>query len=210
MNDLWELVAVVLTLFVLAQSVAILALARAIGLLQIRLGPEPAALQTANGLAVGVTAPPIPGFEVGTQREATLKPSLGRWLFVFLTTTCSLCRVVARDAANIAREPDWGATIVLVVRGTREQAELLRALAPNVMTFVDEAGDAHKEYRIDDVPQAFLVVDGRIEAKGIVNHRDQLELLLQGQTRKLPEPAWVPLADTAIRGNTAPSPKEVN
>lgn len=185
MNELWQLVFVLLVLFVLAEAVAILALARAIGLIHVRLGPEPGPLMTSDGLDLEMSAPPLRGHELGLGRWVELgvdKP--GRWAVVFVTPTCSLCREVVRAADRVARDRGLTATLVLVAKGPHEQNMIFKKIAPRPIVFSDVNGELHRDYRVGQVPFALLIVDGRVRAKGIVNSRDQLELLLEGRVAK--------------------------
>lgn len=85
--------------------------------------------------------------------------------------------------------------MVLVARGSREQTEIFSRIATEVIAIRDPNGDVHKSYGVEEVPYAFLVVDGYVRAKGVVNNRDQLEMLIEGETRRINDPVWVRAAD---------------
>ncbi|MBI2766530.1 MAG: redoxin domain-containing protein [Chloroflexi bacterium] len=182
---------VVLTFFVLAEAVAIVALARTIGLLQIRMGPEPGPLHTPSGLDLGFAAPAITGYELHNDQALTLNMHAGRWGIVFVSATCSVCRSLARDIATVGTDHSWDASMVVVARGSNMQNALYANLPREVVVFSDPNGDVHERYGVEEVPYAFLVADGHIRAKGVINSRDQLEMLLLESTRKIGEAAWV-------------------
>lgn len=178
MNQIWTLVAVLMVLVVLAEGLAILGLARAVGAIQLRLGREAPALQTPEGLAVGTLAPDISGYELWAKRLETRTVSRGRWALVFLTPTCSVCRTLAKELGYVGRGRD-GAAVVLVAHGQHDQNAIFRAPVPHLVTFSDPNGDMHRAYGVEQVPYAFIVQDGRIAAKGLINSKDQLEMLIE-------------------------------
>jgi hypothetical protein len=195
MSDLWQVALVLLTIFVLLEAVATLALARAIGLLQIRLGPEPGPLQTPSGVAIGSRAPGIGGLNLNSDEPAGFQPNRGRWAIIFVTATCSVCRSIVRDVERIRRGGTYKVEMILVARGSREQYEFLSNLDRRLIAIRDPNGDVHTAYGVEEVPYAFMVVDGHVRAKGVVNSRDQLEMLLEGVTRKIADPLWVRVAE---------------
>jgi len=175
-----------------------LALARTIGALQIRLGPDPGPLQTRAGLAIGEKAEVIIGIDLRSGEARALDMHAGRWCAIFITTTCSACRVLAHAVARIGRDKGLG-TIVLVIRSSIAQAQVLGVLPSEVITFVDSGGEMHERYEIEEVPYAFLIVDGHVRAKGVVNSRDQLDLLAEQRVRAGADPTWSPVAEEVPR-----------
>lgn len=190
MTTSWQIVIVLLFATVVVEAVAILALARSIGLLQIRLGPEPAALETPEGLSLSSPAPAIVGLDAHLHQPITLDVSGGRWGIVFVSATCAECRSLVRDAGRVDGDRAWGARVVIIALGTHEQNEVLARLAPKLMLLSDTNGDMHKAYAVESTPYAFLVEAGEIQAKGIVNHRDHLEALLEKKTTRRPDIMW--------------------
>lgn len=179
MSDLWEFAFVALFAVIVAEAFAIFALARAIGILQIRLGPEPSALDTRDGLPVGSEALPVAGLELGFKRLSTLNVNERRWLLVFVSATCHICRDVVRDVGRISRDAAQSNTsVALIARGTHEQNEAFKEIAPRTVLISDSLGAVHDSYMVSTTPFAFLLHEGRVVAKGVVNSRDQLELLL--------------------------------
>jgi hypothetical protein len=197
MTDLWQVAFVLLFGCVLAEGVTVLALARAIGQVQLRLGPEPAALQTSDGLPLFAEAPPISGMDMRLGHPATLQLGGGRWVVVFVSATCHVCRDVVRDAVPVDQDRGWGARVVIVAQGTQDQLLVLHRLAPKLLFFGDLQGDLHKAYQVTSTPYGFLVEHGRVQAKGIVNQRAHLEALLERRTTERPDASWAPAAGAA-------------
>ncbi|HAF08681.1 MAG TPA: hypothetical protein DCK98_01170 [Chloroflexi bacterium] len=193
MSDLWQVVFVTLFGVIVAEGFAILALGRAVGMMQLRLGPEPLALETSDGLAVGSEVPPIGGIEFRSREFTTISATVGRWLLIFVDAGCQSCRDLTRDAGRVS-QGRWDARVVLIARSTHEQNEALQELAPKTLLISDPAGAIHDAFSITRTPSAMLVENGRVHAKGVANTRDQLELMLElHRTRKLPpgEEAWL-------------------
>lgn len=208
MNDLWQIAFVLLSVFVLIEGVAVFALARAIGTVQLRLGPEPAALQTPEGLPLYAEAPALSAYDLRQRRPVTLEVSKGRWALVFVSATCGVCRQLVRDAGRVSRDRSWNARVVVISRGSHEQNEVLAQLGLNPMLLSDPNGDMHMSYMVESTPYAFLVEDGQVRAKGIVNRRDQIEALLEGETSERPSAVWVP-AKTASADGAYPTAEAV-
>jgi hypothetical protein len=173
-----------LTAIVVLEALAILAIARAVGILQVRLGPEPRSLQTKEGLPLYVEAPPVTGYDstIGKARRLTFEQ--GRHALVFVDSGCGPCREIVRDAGLVATSNVYDARIAIVARGTHEQNELLRRLSKRLMLLSDPSGDQQRAYAVESTPFAFVIGDSIIQSKGIVNHRDDLEALIESAAGK--------------------------
>ena len=196
MSEIWQIAFMLLFAFVIVEAFAVLALGRAIGLIQLRIGPDTPALETSDGLAVGTSAPIVSGFDLKSGDFANVPVEGGRWLLMFVSATCQTCRDVAQDAGRVSRDRSWGARVVLIARSSHEQNEALKDLAQMSRLISDPLGAVHDAFAVSRVPVAMLVEGGRVVAKGIVNNRDQLELLLEQHrtVRRPDDAAWTPLA----------------
>lgn len=199
MGELWQFAFVVLFCIILAEAFAILALGRAIGLIQLRIGPDVPALDSGEGLSVGSEVPPIAGLDLRSGEITTVSPDVGRWLLIFVSAACQSCRDLSSDAERVSRA-GWEARFLLIAHSSHDQNEAIREVAPGTQIISDPDGAVHDAYAIKRVPAAMLVEDGRVVAKGIVNSRDQLELMLQThRTRKLPAgDAWIRMSEQDI------------
>lgn len=178
MSDLWPLLVVILALVSAAQTVAIFALARAVGLIQLNLGGEPGALLTDDGLELGAVPSPFALADARTGSAFVWQPGPARTLLVFLSATCSVCLDIAQDAPRLAAERRWSTRLMLVVQGSADQIGRLAQRAGNVPCLVDAEGAAQREYAVERTPFAFLVEGGRVTRKGVVNNVTHLESLL--------------------------------
>jgi hypothetical protein len=193
MNEAWQVVLTLLVLVVVAEGVALLALARAIGMLQLRLGPPAPALQTSDGLPVGAPAEDLVGFDLRSGHNVILNVStIGRWAVLFVSTSCASCRMLLQELGAAKGDSCFGATLVLVARGTGEQNRPLHAAAPDLALLCDPLGATHGAYAIDVSPFAYVIEEGHVTAKGIVNTREQLEALVESRI------AYVPRSESAL------------
>lgn len=206
MTPIWQVVLVAVSIVSIVEGLAILALARAVGLLQLRLGREPGALTTPEGLALYAEAPPVTGFDLTRQTPRTLTLTEGRFGLVFVDALCGVCRDIVRDAGRVAADRSWKVRIAIVAQGSHEQNEVLRRLAPNLVFLSDPSGEMQRLYGVQSTPYAFLIHHNRVQAKGIVNHRDHLESVLLAVTTERSSVAWVPAdGEDAASGTTSES-----
>ena len=124
MTALWIAV-VALALLAIVEAFAIVALAREVGLLSRRLPPAPA-LESTEGLEPGTPVPPLPVTEIGSREQAVL--TLGQndrpAVVMVLSTRCSLCRNLLRDANGIRL--DWPThDVLLLIAGPYNDAKAM-------------------------------------------------------------------------------------
>ena len=162
MSGWWAAAFVVQWLFVLVLAAVIVALARQVGTLHLRLGPRGALEIDAEGPAVGEAPPALPATADDGRRVLVGGPGPAR-LVLFSSPTCSICTEVA---------PGVGV------------AASAAGLTPMILH------DADLE-RIYDVPGTpfLLVMDelGTVRAKGTVNNLEQVEGLVDVAFRRMGE-----------------------
>jgi Methylamine utilisation protein MauE len=155
-TDEWLALGLVVALLACAGlGVAVLALAREVGMLRLRLGPQSALEIPEEGPPLGERAAMAGGFEVGPGTELLLA--------VFLSEGCHVCRTVEPALESLAREP------VLSVRVLEEAGDAA----------------AWRELRVPGSPYAIaLDLDGTVLAKGSFNTLAQLESVLATAERR--------------------------
>lgn len=161
-------------------TLAVLALARQVGVLHERMAPI-GALTMDQGPAVGTAAPvfELPSLAGGTVSvgRASGRPQL----IFFLSPTCPVCKKLLPVLRSL-RTGERGTDVVLASDG--EQPEHMafyvrEKLAPFPYVLSPALG---LTFRISKLPYAVLVgPDGKIAAKGLVNNREQIESLLLAQ-----------------------------
>jgi len=168
----------VLWVVVILQGVAILALARQIGVLHERIAPA-GALMSGAGPGVGEQSPRIEVHAMGGNAitvGGSLAPGRLR-LMLFVASTCPICKKLIPIAQSFARSE----RIEVLFMGdadAAEQRDFMRQFGIDERSFVNgpEVGMA---YRVDKLPYAVLLDDtGRIASKGLVNSREHFESLV--------------------------------
>ena len=136
-------------------ALAVLALAREVGMLRLRLGSDPALEIPDEGPELGTGSDVISRFEPGERAELALA--------VFVSSGCSACAALEPAIASLASEP------VLAVESFEEGAE------PEVWAAM----------RIPGSPYAVaMALDGTVLAKGTFNDLAQLESVLATAERR--------------------------
>jgi hypothetical protein len=139
----------------LCLAVAVVALAREVGMLRLRLGPAAALEIPEEGPELGTRTDLIDRFERGAQSELALA--------VFTSQGCRVCRALEPAVSSLAGDP---------------------ALAVEVFDEVADA-EAWRELGIPGSPFAIAIApDGAVLAKGTFNNLAQLESVLATASRR--------------------------
>jgi len=163
---------------ILGLGLAVLALARQVGVLHMRLAPA-GALMTGRGPVVGEAAPVL---DVATIDGAPL--AIGRalakghtQLLLFVSPHCPLCK----DLIPIAKSFVKTERLDLVFVGDDDLAEQRAMIAKMEMgglPFVN-GSLVGRSFHVDRLPHAVLISeDGTVLSKGLVNSREHLESLV--------------------------------
>ena len=160
-TDQWLGLGLIAALVALAGlAVVVLALAREVGMLRLRLGPAAALEIESEGPPLGSTAAVIDRFEPGPGQELALA--------VFSSPGCHICRSLEPAVASLAGHP------FLAVLTFDEEAD----------------GDVWRELAIPGSPYAVaLDRSGRVLAKGTFNNLAQLESVVGAAERRAGESA---------------------
>jgi methylamine dehydrogenase accessory protein MauD len=165
-------------LVILALVVALLALARQVGVLHMRVAPA-GALQTSGGPAVGGKAPTVPAHTLegkdvivgGPAKDVPLR------LLMFVSATCPLCKGLIPAARSFAKDERVELTFV-GDDDAQVQRSLIAAQGLESYRFINgpEVGQA---FEVGKLPYAVLLdAEGTILSKGLVNSREHLESLV--------------------------------
>src|SRR5918994_6636500 len=155
-TDEWLALGLIVALVACAGlAVAVLALAREVGMLRLRLGPGAALEIPEEGPAVGSRTDLVSRFDRGPDTELALA--------VFVSDGCHVCRGLEPAIASLERDP------VLAVRSFEE---------------VEDA-EVWRELDVPGSPYALAIgVDGTVLAKGTFNNLAQLESVLATAQRR--------------------------
>jgi len=180
MSGVWLASYVLLWVLVVLLALAVLALARQIGVLHERIAPL-GALVTAHGPQVG---DPSPVFDVQDIRGRPLRiggeRSDGRGLYlVFVSPECPICKKIMPSLKVLARNERQRFEFVLVSDGEeRDHWGFIEAFGLQEFPYV-LSSDIGVTYRIGRLPYAVLLdAQGVVRAKGLVNTMEHLESLI--------------------------------
>ena len=169
---------VLLWIVVICLSVAVLALARQVGVLHERVAPA-GALISGSGPGVGEQSPrlevhALAGNAIVVGGTLAIGKAL---LMLFVSQTCPICKKLIPIALDFARSERLE---VLFVGDAdlAEQKKLISQFGIAENRFVN-GPEIGMTYRIDKLPYAVLLDDlGVIAAKGLVNSREHFESLI--------------------------------
>lgn len=195
MEGAWLVAFIGLWILSLAELAAIIGLVQQLGLLHLRLGPAPGPLFSDEGLPLGAVASARDVVDVVSNRTLSIPaPSAQPTILVFLDPGCATCIQLLRGLNGFSRAHTRDAALVAVSRSkevaAREMARSIGALFPIVP---DPEGAVFDAFRVANTPFGYLVQDGYVRMKGIVNHRDHVEALLAARGTDQGDRQFVPL-----------------
>lgn len=160
-------------------AVTMSAVVRQLGLINRRI--PPAGARTANpGPDIGEEMPPMETRTIQGDRLVLGGRSMPT-LLVFMSTGCSVCRDLAPALRSVARDEEGRLTVIIVSEAGREEdaAHFYGILGlGHVPVVIDPL--VNELYRNHATPYAILLdSDGQVLAKGLVNHLEHLESLLE-------------------------------
>jgi hypothetical protein len=155
-TDQWLALGLIVALLAcLGLGVAVLALAREVGMMRLRLGPTSALEIPGEGPELGSRSPIIARFEPGPEDELALA--------VFSSEGCHICRSLEPTVSALAGDP------VLAVEVFEEGRDV----------------DVWRQLEVPGSPYAVaLDLDGTVLAKGTFNNLAQLESVLAAAERR--------------------------
>ena len=165
-------------LLIIALGLALLAIARQVGVLHMRVAPA-GALVTAAGPKIGDMAPVLDLTSLDKPPVAVGRPLAGarRPLLMFVSPACPICKELIPVVKSFVKRED----VDVVFMGDDDPADLramIGRFALQNFPFVNghEAGHA---FGVEKLPHAVLInAQGRIVSKGLVNSREHLESLV--------------------------------
>ena len=187
MPDVLVVSNVLLWLVVIVLAVAVLALARQIGVLHERIRPV-GALSLGQAVQAGDDAPAftLESLTGGVVSIGGRKPDDRDQLLLFLSPTCPVCKTVL----PIARELAAGESTQLVLASdgwAQEHEAFIAAHRLEDLPYV-LSGALGMAYRIGKLPYAVLVgAGGKVLAHGLVNNREHLESLFEARRLGVPD-----------------------
>lgn len=187
MTLVW-LTIVALTVVVVAEGVALLALARELAMMSRRL-PDPEALDLGGGPEIGSS---LREFTASALDDPTAHPLETReTLLLFVSGTCEPCRALMREMHLISQ--DWPDVRLLpVVSGTEGDARLLQRQAPKwTGPILIDSSQQMRQLSVPVTPFGLaLDAELNVTSRGIVNGRDSAAAVLEGRIRVTAPHEW--------------------
>jgi len=167
-----------LWIVVLLLGVAVLALARQVGVLHERIAPV-GALTMGRGPQPGEAAPKIAAPTLGdavVNIGGALAPGAMQLLF-FVAPTCPVCKKLLPTAQSFAETE--GLDLVLVGDGDAEEHRKMAARFGIPYERFVNSSEVGRTFQVGKLPHAVLISElGIILAQGLVNTREHLESLI--------------------------------
>jgi len=163
---------------ILGLGLALLALARQVGVLHVRLAPA-GALLSGKGPVVGEAAPVLDALTMEGVSIAIGKPlDKGlKQLLLFVSPHCPLCKELIPIAKNFAKTEKLD-IIFVGDDDPDEQRAMIARLEMGGLPFVNSS-IVGRSFHVDRLPHAVLIGgDGVLLSKGLVNSREHLESLV--------------------------------
>jgi methylamine dehydrogenase accessory protein MauD len=163
---------------ILGLGLALLALARQVGVLHVRLAPA-GALLSGKGPVVGELAPVLDAVTLEGAPLAIGKPlAKGHTqLLLFVSPHCPLCKELIPVAKNFARTEKLDIVFVGDDEAGEQRAMVAR-LGMEGLPFVNSS-IVGRAFHVDRLPHAALIgADGTLISKALVNSREHLESMI--------------------------------
>jgi methylamine dehydrogenase accessory protein MauD len=194
MNEVWIVSYFVLWIVVALLVFVVLGLLRQLGVIQIRLGPEPGVLITEDGLKRGAEAPDFQRPDLLTGGTINFRELLSRRvLLLFLSPTCESCRTLIADLNGLmtSREDEL-AVVAVCTAGETACRQFARRFGVKVPLVADPDNAVSADYDVQRTPFAFLISSqGRVLIRGVVNSWPQIEALLNQEGTLQGSMEWV-------------------
>lgn len=185
MSGWWLVSYLVLWVLVVVLAVVVVALARQVGTLHLRLGPRGALEVDDEGPTIGEAPEPADVLDLAGRRVTVGGPGPGQ-LILFVSPGCPVCREVLPGVGAAARM--GGVSAVVVSDGEGPETAGNGSAVPVV--WEPALGE---RYDVPGTPYAVVVDEtGMVRAKGTVNNLEQLEGLVETAGRRRLEAREVP------------------
>jgi len=163
---------------ILGLGLALLALARQVGVLHVRLAPA-GALLSGKGPVVGEAAPVLDAMTMEGVPLAIGKPlaKARMQLLLFVSPHCPLCKELIPIAKNFGKTEKLD-IVFIGDDDPDEQRAMIARLEMGGLPFVNSS-IVGRSFHVDRLPHAVLIGgDGTLLSKGLVNSREHLESLI--------------------------------
>ena len=184
MNGWWAASYVILWLLVVVLAFVVVALARQIGTLHLRLGPRGALEMDDEGPPLQEAPPPVDIMDLENRSVSIGGPGRPQ-LLLFVSPGCHLCEAVLPSLPAVSEVGQMDP--VVVADASVEEARSSfgdRRLRASVVP----GSKLAQAYRVPGTPYAVILDDlGIVRAKGAINNLEQMEGLVDTARRRIAE-----------------------
>lgn len=182
MDGWWAVSYVMLWALVVALCLVVVALARQIGTLHMRLGPRGALEMDDEGPELGSEAPAIPTHDMAGEPVVI---GTSDQLLMFVSPGCHVCEQVLPSVGAVA---EGGRLAPYVITDVDEEETTLVFRHKRVGAPVVPGIAVAQAYAVPGTPYVVVVdASGRVAAKGTVNNLEQIEGLIDSARRRSSE-----------------------
>lgn len=175
MTGWWTVSYVVLWALVVVLCLVVVALARQIGTLHMRLGPRGALEIDGEGPALGEAPPPLEATAIGGGSLTIGGPGRAQ-LLLFVSPGCHICEQVLPSVRALAGDGEF--VPIVVSDGDAYETSAAIKVSEVPAPVVPGPGIA-REYSVPGTPYVVVLDDlGAVRAKGTVNNLEQVEGLI--------------------------------
>lgn len=181
MSGWWAASYVALWVLVVVLCVVVVALARQIGTLHLRLGPRGALEMDTEGPALGEGRPPVETRDMAGKQVTVGGRGVEQFL-LFVSPGCTVCEQVLPSVGAVAEATGKRPIVLTDVdeTETRLAFQHKRTDAPIVASV-----ESFKNYEVPGTPYVVVLdAHGVVQAKGTVNNLEQMEGLIDTARRR--------------------------
>jgi methylamine dehydrogenase accessory protein MauD len=184
MSGWWLASYAALWILVILLGVLVVALARQVGTLHLRMGPRGALELDEEGPPLGETPQPVAATDLDGREVWIGGPGEGQ-LVVFVSPGCPICREVLPGVPAAARA---GRLEPVVVTDAEEREAVATYARAGVGAAVVAGPGLGERYGVPGTPYAVVIdASGAVRAKGTVNNLEQVEGLVDTAMRRVEE-----------------------
>jgi methylamine dehydrogenase accessory protein MauD len=184
MSGWWLASYAALWILVIVLGVLVVALARQVGTLHLRMGPRGALELDEEGPPLGETPQPVAATDLDGREVWIGGPGEGQ-LVVFVSPGCPVCREVLPGVPAAARA---GRLEPVVVTDAEEPDAVAAYAQAGVGAAVVAGPGLGERYGVPGTPYAVVIdASGAVRAKGTVNNLEQVEGLVDTAMRRVEE-----------------------
>jgi methylamine dehydrogenase accessory protein MauD len=197
-SGVWTASLVVLWVFFVLLAFLVVGALRQLGLIALRLGDDPGALITDEGLDRGTAAPEFQAIDSETgDRVHSASLAARPRLLVFLSPGCLSCRELAPGLNEVADTRSGEFDFLALCRGDLESCRAFaRMNRLRTRMLVDPTGAVEAAFEISVTPFAYLLDhEGRVVIRGVANDWRHLESLLEQEGTLQAGRGWTAVAD---------------